>query len=306
MSTFLATQQWAQEIQRELFEKQDYTAMSKNFSAFSNNTLFTLPESGTIEAQLDDYSRPLVATKRTDSGKTISLFGINTLPYYVELDEQHELSYDKRASITSHLVESIDDFRKQKLLWSWINDVKWSSYSVKTTGVSGSTLATGATGNRKKLTYNDIIKANTMLDLQNVPSDGRILLIHASQYSDIKQMSEFVENQVYTNELLKSGIVGVIDGIQIKKINSNKVLVNAVASGSTPSMASFGATGTTYSFASLLYHPDFVCRVVGQTEMFVNMKDALYTSDIITMTTRLGGGAVNDQKGLVAIVQEIA
>jgi hypothetical protein len=307
MSTFLSTVQWSTEIQRELFEAQDYTSMSKNYSTMVNNTSFVLPESGSIEAQVDNYSRPLVATTRTDSGKTISMFGINTLPYYIQLDEQFELSYDKRSSISQHLVSSIDDLRKQKILYSWFSDVKWSGNSVKTSGLSGSTLPTGSTGARKRLTYTDICKANTILDLQNVPSDGRVMLIHSAQYQDVKLMSEFVENQVYTTDLLKQGVVGMIDGILIKKINSNKVLVNAVGSGSTSSMGTFGATGSTYSFGALVYHPDFVCRVVGNTELFVNQKDALYTSDILTMTTRLGGGLVrNDQVGAVAIVQEIA
>ena len=298
---------WSSEIHKELFEQKDYTSLAQNFSTMADMASFVLPQSGAITAGVDSYSRPLTATQRVDTGKTITLMGIVTDPYFVKLDEQHELSFDKRASISGHLVEAVADFAKTKVLWGWMNDVVWSSASVKTTGLSGATMPTGATGARKKITYNDIISANEKLDLQNVPQDGRVMIIHPSLYKDLKGLTEFVENQVYCDDLLKQGIVGTVDGIRIIKGNTNSVLINAVASGSTPSMLAYGATGTTASFGALVYHPNFVARVIGRTELFVNMNDALFTSDVMTLTQRVGGGASRqDGKGLVAIVQEIA
>ncbi len=298
---------WSSEIHKELFEQKDYTSLAQNFSTMADMASFVLPQSGAISAVVDNYARPLTAVQRVDTGKTITLMGLATEPYYVKLDEQHELSYDKRASISSHLVEAVSDLAKTKIFWGWMNDVVWATASVKTTGLSGATSPSGATGNRKKITYRDIIKANELLDLQNVPQDGRVMVIHPSLYVDLKGLTEFVENQVYSDDLLKQGIVGTVDGIKIIKANTNSVLVNSVASGSTPSMAAYGATGTTYSYSALVYHPSFVARVIGQSQLFVNMDDALYTSSVMTLTQRVGGGASRqDGKGLVAIVQEIA
>lgn len=301
----LHTQKWSAEVNKELFETVDYTRFSKNYSDMQSVSKFTLPSAGAITASVDDYARPLTPGQRTDSLVEISLAGLKIDPFYVQLDEQWELAYDKRASITEGMSNALSDDAAQRIYHSWVNSADMD-LSVKTTGAATASKPAGATGTRKKITYQDIIDATEKLDIQNVPQSGRVMVIAPSMVKDIKKLAEFNNSDQISTELLSRGVIGYIDGIQVVKANTNNVLVDAVASGDTASGVTFGATGTTYSYVASIFHPDFVCRVVGQTQVFVNEADATYTSDVISATQRIGGGLVrNDKKGYVAIVQEI-
>ena len=301
----LNTQKWSAEVHKELFETVDFTAYSKAYSDMVSVSKFILPTAGSITASTDNYVRPLSPGTRTDQSVEISLSGIKIDPFYVKLDEQWELAYDKRASITEGMVNAIADDAKQRVYWGWINTANMSN-SVKTTGAAGASKPTGATGDRKKITYADILNASEILDLQNIPSSGRVMVIHPSMVKDIKQLSEFDTSESISTELLSRGTIGYIDGIQVVKANVDKVLVDAVASGSTASGATYAATGTTYSFVASVFHPDFVCKVVGESVVYVNEADATYTSDVVSATQRVGSGLCRQDKiGFVPIVQEI-
>jgi hypothetical protein len=298
---------WESEVQKQLFEAQDFTRFSKNFRT-ENTKTYGLPQQGTITASVDSGSRPLTAGVRTDTEKEVTLAGLVVDPFYVSITDQHELSYDKRADISSQIVDSIASLAKEKILWGWMNDCPWTSgFYQKTSGASGATLPTGATGTRLKIAYDDIISANLNLDLQNVPSDGRILLIHPSMYKDVKALSQFSASETISTELLARGVVGYIDGLQVVKANYANILVNAVASGTTaPTGVTFGATGTTYSNVSFIYHPNFVGRVIGGTRMFVQQNSPTYTSDVMSATLRVGGALMReDKKGFIPIVSNI-
>jgi hypothetical protein len=298
---------WESEVQKQLFEVQDFTRFSKNFRT-ENTKTYGLPQQGAITAGVDNGSRPLTPGLRTDSEKEITLAGLKVDPFYVSITDQYELSYDKRADISTQIVDSIASLAKEKVLYGWQNDCPWTSgFYVKTTGSSGATLPTGGTGTRLKITYDDIISASLLLDLQNVPSDGRILLIHPAMYKDVKALSQFTASESISTELLARGVVGYIDGLQVVKANYSNILVNAVASGTTaPTGVTFGATGTTYSYASFIYHPNFTGRVIGATKMFMQLNSPTYTSDVMSATLRIGGGLMReDAKGFIPIVANI-
>lgn len=301
----LHTQKWSAEVQKELFESISYINNSKAFQDMQAVSQFTIPNSGAITAGVDDYVRPLTPGQRTDSETVIAMAGLKVDPFYVKLDEQWSLAYDKRADITSGIANALADDMAQRVYHSWLASADMSK-SVKTTGAATASKPADAVGTRKKLTYSDILDANEILDLQNVPAAGRVLSVHPSMVKDIKKLTEFNNSDQISTELLKTGTIGMIDGLKVVVAIAPNVLVDAVASGDTAEALGYGVTGTTESYFAAVFHPDFVCRVVGQTQVFVNMADATYTSDVISSTQRVGGGLVrNDKKGYVAIVQEI-
>lgn len=301
----LNTQNWSSEVHKELFETVDFTRFSKMYNDMQSYSLFTLPSAGSITASTDDYVRPLTPGQRVDTLVEIPLVGLLVDPFYVKLDEQWEFAYDKRASITTGMADSLADEAKQRVYHSWLNTSDMDE-SIKTTGAATATLPTGATGTRLRITYDNILDATLKLDEQNIPQSGRVIVIPPSMVKEIKQLDEFNSSDQISTELLSKGVIGYIDGLQVIKASTNKVLANAVASGDTATVADYGTTGTTFSYFASVYHPDFVCKVYGETQVRVNENDAIYTSDVISATQRVGGGLVrNDKKGFVAIVQEI-
>jgi len=298
-------QMWSAEVQKQLFETEDFTRYSQNFASMEASSKFTIPSSGSILASTDDLSRPLTPGQRTDTAVELEMLPLIVNPFFVNLEDAWELSFDKRASITEGMANSLNDLGKQKVYWGWMNTSKFAN-SIKTTGLTGSTLATGATGTRKKITYDDILNATLKLDLQNVPHDGRVMVVPPALYKEIKALSQFVASDVLSTELLSRGVVGMIDGISVVRANVNQVLVDAVASGSTSVSADFGVTGTTYSFFIPVYHPSMVARVIGRSQVWVDTASAIYTSDVISATQAIAGGLTRyDKSGYVAIIQEI-
>ena len=295
---------WSSELQRVLFEAEDYTRFSKNFADMLAAKSFIVPQELAFTSSDDDYSRPLTPGTTVDTGIEIALSGIVVDPKYITLPEQWELSFEKRSALTSQMGKTLQDRAKQKVVHGWLNTSDLTNNIVWTSGAATASKPADATGTRKKLLYADILDATEKLDVQNVQEDGRVLLVNPQMYKDIKTWSEFDPSPTISTELIKRGVVGMIDNIQVVKANMSNILMNA--SGGTATLATFGATGATYSFAGMVFHPDYVCRAVGSTKMYVQLDSPTYTSDVLSATQRIGGGLLRaDYKGFVTLVQTI-
>ncbi|MDV7397002.1 hypothetical protein RZS08_36725, partial [Arthrospira platensis SPKY1] len=95
-----------------------------------------------------------------------------------------ELSYDKMSSIvredTSGMMELVGD--------NIIYDVSKNCpalQKIATTGGAAAGHAPGASGNRKILTEGDLRKARKMLNSQNVPAEGRFLLLDSDMLDQL-------------------------------------------------------------------------------------------------------------------------
>jgi hypothetical protein len=303
--TFLEQKAWSQEIQKALYEVKDFTSLSKSFLQYQDMASFTIPSSDAINATDDNYSRPLVPSLFTASGVTINMEGLIIGPTYIKLDENHTWSFDARQAKTNELMAGLSHRAKEKVLYGWLSNANVTNYSVVTDGVTGSTAPSHATtGTRKKLTFSNILAAKTMLNKQNVPSTGRVLLLPTDMIPDILGLSQFIESEKIVNAVIEEGFVGRIAGFDVIEANIEKSYVSLPTGSTTITVSAFSTTGLTDSYAAYAYHPDFVAKVVGNTETFVSLNDPLYTGDVTTITQRIGSGLVrSDKKGLVVIAQ---
>jgi hypothetical protein len=248
---------------------------------------------------IDPTSFPLTVSEMVDASKNVGLSLIATMPTRLGDREALETAFDRRSSIVSRHNDTIDLRAAQIAInkWSQVD----SAAIVRTTGDVKAASTTSATGTRKKLTKDDFIKANEILDRTEL-TGKRIALISASMYADLLGISDFVDyNKTSNTSALLTGSVGNILGIEIYKRGTAAIFTN----DSTPVAKAAAAAGaTTDNEAMLIWVESAVGVVLGTPKVYINEGQAQYLGTIYNNSVRFGATLMrNDKKGVVAVVQ---
>ena len=71
--------------------------------------------------------------------------------------------------------------------------------------------------------YNEIIKANCVLDDNEVPETNRVMLVTPQVYLLLKQCKDIIMETNIGNDLRLKGVIGIIDGITVIKVPANRL-----------------------------------------------------------------------------------
>lgn len=243
---------------------------------------------------------PGVAVRRTDNDITYALDHYSTDPHHVPWAELQSLSYDKLNSMYGTHVDILTETAASDMLIRWAPS---GAQLIYTTGGAGAlTMAgvNGQTGTRKITHPDDLRKAMTRMDKDDVPKTGRICLMDADVYGAF--YDQLTNNQAYAFHAaadLKNGIVGRLHGFDI--MNRSLVLTY----DNTGTVKPLGAvTAATDNLGAICYHPNVVARAVGEIKPFQDKDNPLYYGDIFSMIMRFGGRQMRaDGKGVVGLVQ---
>lgn len=74
--------------------------------------------------------------------------------------------------------------------------------------------------------YNEIIKANCVLDDNNVPETNRVMFVTPQVYLLLKQCKDITMETNIGNDLRLKGVIGIIDGVTVIKIPANRLPVD--------------------------------------------------------------------------------
>lgn len=74
--------------------------------------------------------------------------------------------------------------------------------------------------------YNEIIKANCVLDDNNVPETSRVMFVTPQVYLLLKQCKDITMETNIGNDLRLKGVIGIIDGVTVVKIPANRLPVD--------------------------------------------------------------------------------
>jgi hypothetical protein len=261
-----------------------------------------IPQAGAdpvVEINANTY--PGVAVRRVDSDINYALDSYRTVPSHIPWSELQTISYNKIDSVVGGHTTTLAEVVADNLVIKWAPTTP--DKQIATTGAAIGPVDT-QTGNRAGLKESDLAKAMIMMNKDNVPKGGRIALIDDSMYEyfynslTATQMNAY--NQFADN---RSGIVGRLHGFDIYTRTS----VLAYAAGSPTAKAYGSVLDATDNLASLCWHPDMVCRAIGDTKPFQDRDNPLYYGDIWSMILRAGGRKIReDNKGVIAIVQAAA
>jgi hypothetical protein len=304
----LQKEQWLSDIQENLFKDNAIIARATNHDGFVNYKTVHVPQAGsnpTISKNITSF--PATITQRTDSELTYSMDTYYVQPIHIEAGQETAfLSYDKRMSILNQHISTLEDVLVNNALYKWAPS--GATRQVRTTGTAvGTALAPSATGTRNAITLADILKAKSILDSENVPAAGRVLLLPSDMYNaQLLAIADVYQAQSYGTSALPSGVVTRIHGFDVM-IRSTVVVydntatpvIKAVADSGTPSSAA-----ATDNLAALAYHPNFVAKAMGSTEVFITEQVAEYYGPIVSAMQLFGASKMRtSQTGVVAIVQ---
>lgn len=304
----LDREQWLADIQENLFKDNAIINRAVNHDGFVNYKTVHVPQAGanpTITKNLGSF--PATITQRTDSELTYSMDTYYVEPIHIEAGQETAfLSYEKRMSVLNQNIATLEEALVNNALYKWA-----PSGSTRIVRTSGSTvagaLAPSATGTRKAITLADILGAKAILDAENVPASGRILLIPSDIYNtQLLAIADVYQQQSYGQSALPSGVVARIHGFDIM-IRSTVCVYDNTA---TPVIKSVNDSGvpsspaTSDNLACLAYHPSFVAKAMGNTEVMINEGVAEYYGSIVSAFQLFGASKMRTaQTGVVAIVQ---
>ncbi|MDY6122090.1 MAG: hypothetical protein SPI72_03315 [Porphyromonas sp.] len=291
---------WQDSIAEHLFAPNSFMAKAFKADEFvSQGKVVHIPNAGSPSGVSKNRSSlPAEVNKRVDSDVTYNLDEYTTNPILIPHAETVELAYDKRESVLRQDKQALMDEVAKSFILAW-SPSKPASL-IDTSGKSVVAHAPGATGNRKSLTKGDVLKAFTLLNKQNIPLDGRYLLIDAVMYEQLINDLTAQESQAFHSLADPSnGVIGKLYGFNIIMRSEASVY----GSNKQPKLYSTGGTGTDNA-AAIAWHESCVCRALGEVKAYENEGDATYYGDIYSFLIRCGGRIMrSDGKGVVAIVQ---
>ena len=293
---------WLNTIQENFYPDNSFAAKSVDDSGFVNYKTVHIPNAGTPSGvEINRKTKPASITTRTDYDLTYNMDELTTNPIYIPHIDTVELSYDKRQSIIFNDRNQLQTAAAQSLLYGWAAD---GITTVKTSGSARAAHTTStATGNRKKLVKADILAISTLFNSQDLPMEGRYVLLDAAMYNDLledltdKELSAFL-----ASANAQQGVLGRLFGFDIMLRSQ---VLRTTAAGKVLKWSETAVA--TELAAALAWQQSCVSRAMGEVNMFQNMGDPTYYGDIYSFLMRTGGSIRRyDKKGVVLLIEDTA
>lgn len=289
---------WVRAIIEGLFANNTFAARSVDHSEFVDNKTVHVPNAGAApNVEKNRTVFPATVTKREDTDLTYDMDEYTVDPVRISHAEQVELSYNKRESIVRQSRRKLAQDIYDSLIYDWIPaGVK----VVETVGAAVTAHLAGATGNRKGLTKKTVEEVQTLFDEQDLPEEGRCILLDARMYNQLmNSMTDAEQNNFLSCADPVRGVIGKYLGFDFYK--RSKVAKVATDDTLKPWSA---ATVATDCAAGLAWQEDCVSRALGESVLFDDEGNPLYYGDVISFLQRAGGRSIRaDKAGLVLIKQ---
>lgn len=303
MSANLLKQAFLSDLSKNLFPDNAFYQNAKDDSAFVDNNQVNLPHAGAKPGVKVDRETKGVASKRADSASKYPLVELSTDPTWLQYSEELLVAYNKRASILEEHIETLNEGAADYIAAAWVKNLT-SGDLIRTTGterpVNG---VAGATGNRKRLTLDDLLKIQTKMDSDNIPQEGRFAVITPSFKEDMLRIPEVKSSDFNKVKPLVSGSIGEFLGITFY-VRSR---VNVYTTGGTLREYGSETTAATDCAGAIFWQRDKVRKAKGASKVFVNVDDAELYGSKMSALTRFGGiAARKDKKGVYALVEDNA
>jgi hypothetical protein len=309
----LLTEVWSSQISENLYQNNDFLKYSTDHSMWVSHKTVHVPQAGSGSTVEKDRSVfPASIGSRTDTELTYSLAQYTTDPILIQNIEELQISYNKRQSILFNMMSSLNNTIAIQTMYTWAGTgatrIVRTSGSISTLNLPHST----ATGSRKMITIADITAVKQILDADNVPQSGRILLVPAYMYNiDLLNISGIVQAYAFGSPVMPNGVVARLMGFDIM-IRPDVVCFDNTA---TPVIKTINGDGTlttaatTDQGAAIAYHPQFVAKALGSITPYYDAGSngsgkpeyygSIFSAEVMHGACKL----YTSQKGVVSLVQ---
>lgn len=294
---------WQNTIIEGLFADNSFMSKAVNDDMYVNQgKKVHIPNAGApSNVETDRQEVPATAKKRTDVDVEYTLNELTTDPIYIPHADMVELSYSKRNSVISQDRAQLIENAAVQMLYNWAPD---SRHFVRTSGTGKVKAHTeSATGDRKALVKADVLALMTKFNADNIPQEGRYLLLDAYMYAQLlDDLTEGDQRAFFASADAQKGILGQLFSFNV--MQRSQVLRYATG-GSLTKWNTSGETDD--NAAGLAWHMNSLSRALGEVKMFGDPDNPLYYGDIYSFLIRVGGTIRrNDKKGVYALVQDAA
>lgn len=298
---------WATDIADNLYQNNAFMMRAEDDSMWIDYKTVHLPQAGAnMGVAKDRQLLPAQISERTDTELTYSMAEYSADPIVIRNIDELQLSYPKRESVLKQYRMTLGDTVANQTLYTWAPSLLTNM--VRTSGTAVNTaLAPSATGNRNAITLLDIQRAKAILDAQNVPQEGRALImpsdIYNSQLLSIANVVQYFQNG---QAVLANGIQNKLFGFDIYV----RATVVVYDNSGTPVIKTIGSNGvptspaTTDNLGAIAYHPMFVRKALGEVEIFYDEGKPEYYGSLFSALVMHGASrSRTSQIGVVAIIQ---
>lgn len=278
---------WAPDIKEFLIKDNEFinTGTSQDDNVLAGKVVHKPQSGGAAAVVRNRASYPATVVLRSDTDLTYEIDEYTTDPFHIPHKDTVELSYDKRMSMLQENAANLKEVLADNLAYSWAKNVPGGK-KIDTTGAANA-------GGFKRLTKEDFIRAQNVLNNDNVPKDMRYMLITADQLADLladTTLTGYFQSPVN----LEEGVIARMFGFNLMMRSS----VITMTSGKVVKLPEAAAAGGDISGA-IFYQKQMVERAWGDIKLFENTDDPTYYGDIYSLLVRFGGRNVRaDNKGV--------
>lgn len=289
---------WVKSIIEGLFANNTFAARSVDHSEWADNKTVHVPNAG--DAPKVEKNRkvfPATVTEREDVDLTYQMDEYTVDPVRIPHADQVELSYSKRESVIRQARRKLAQDVHNDIIYGWIPG---GVTVVETAGAEVQAHIKNATGTRKLMTKKTVEEIQTIFDEQDIPEEGRCILLDARMYNQLlNSMTDAERNSFMVCADPVKGVIGKFLGFDFYKRSS---VAKTDASGSLKPWSAV-ADGTDCA-AGIAWQEDCVSRALGDSVLFDDENNPLFYGDIISFLQRAGGSYIrSDKKGVVLIKQ---
>ena len=290
---------WIGSIVEGLFADNSFLSKAYNADEFVNmGKTVHIPNAGApSKTKKNRTSFPADVNTRADVDLSFNLDEFTTDPIRIPHADTVELSYNKRESVLRQDKAALQESVAKSMIYSWIPEKK---YCIETTGTAVDAHSPNAAGKRKALCRADVEKLMTKFNADNIPQEGRYLLLDAYMYDQLLADLTSVQNQAFfASADAQRGILGKLFSFNVMMRSEVAVYGDGIVKKTEDA-----AGAATDLAAGLAWHENSVCRALGEVNAFEKEKDPTYYGDIYSFLVRAGGRPMReDVKGLIALVQ---
>jgi hypothetical protein len=309
-STYATAQElWLSQLAENLFNDNMFLMSSRDWSSSTNGKTVYWNESGAKpNVKFNSTTGYDAATQRTDVLRSFGLDEVISQPTLVQWTDEYVTNYAKMADIIEDHRMTVGDEAALRILYTWAPTL--AANIVRTSGAAKTAAAPAATGTRNRITLADILSARTVLNKDNIPMQGRVMMVPADMEADMMAIDNFISVDYKENKPIQNGMIGTILGMPVF-VHSSSITYDNTATP-VPNNPKADDTNTAYAGAvtdnqaGFIWHPDYVVRAqsIDSGASLVSMID-VHGGQEISTTMVLGGSPFrSDGKGIVAIVEQ--
>lgn len=293
-------------LAENLYYGNEFLVNSTDHSPYANAEAVNLPQAGgPPKVNKNKKGGPGAVTSRKDSNLRYVMDEYGTDPQLISRMEELIVNYQLRQSIVQNNTQAMRDSFAVDCLHKWVPTK--NTNIIRTTGASGTALASGATGNRKKTTLADLRKIAELFDRMKLPNSDRYVLLDAQMYYELFDEEKIVNINYGVAPAIPNGVIRNVFGLNLITPRSGLPIFSGAGALKTLQDDFSYAEAGTDNLSGLAWHKSMVAHAAGNMEAFINERDAIYQGAIISYAMRGGAAKLReDEKGVIALVQAAA